>query len=124
MVDKVSFLGFVADPFEVYYAADGALICSEHEALSRVGLEGMSTALPLIGKNSGGNPEIIEDGVSGVLYDDFEGLVAAMQCMAQDPGWARQLGHAGWLLAREKFTIEDNAAQIYEIIQSLIQRSP
>jgi glycosyltransferase involved in cell wall biosynthesis len=117
--ELVEFRGFVDDPYELYFTSDCLLICSDHEALSRAGLEALSTALPVIGKNSGGTPEIIDNEKTGLLYDTFDELVTAMIKVAENPAWARQLGLAGWQSARERFNIEDYAANVYQIIQSI-----
>lgn len=122
LTDHVSLTGLVDDPFPYYFAADCALICSEFEALSRVGLEAMSTALPLIGKNSGGNPEIIKDGETGFLYNTFEDLVEAMRTLAQNPEQGRKMGLTGWQRASDLFTIEDYAANVYHVIESVMEK--
>ena len=119
--DAVEFSGFLADPFPLYFASDCALICSEHEALSRVGLEAMSTALPLIGRNSGGNPEVIDDGKTGFLYATFDELVDYMEKLVRDPQLGKRMGLAGWQRAKEKFNIEDYAANVYRVIQSVMK---
>ena len=121
--DWVSFPGFVPDPFPLYYQCDCALVCSENEAFSRVALEAMSTALPVIGRNSGGTPEIIVHGKTGFLYDSIEELVASMQNLVQEPEEARQMGLAGWQRARELFSIEKCAASVYQIIQSVVSKA-
>lgn len=123
LINQVLFSGFVEDPFPLYYAADCALICSEYEALSRVGLEAMSTAMPLIGRNSGGTPEIIADGQTGLLYNNFDELVNAMAHLVQNPTLASEMGQAGWERARELFNIEDYAAGVYQVIQKVMQKS-
>ena len=121
--DWVSFPGFVTDPFPLYYQADCALVCSEYEAFSRVALEAMSTALPVIGKNSGGTPEIIVDGETGLLYNTFDELVKAMRRLAQDRFLSRKMGLAGWERARELFSIEKCAASVYQVIQSVMSKA-
>ena len=120
LTDHVTFTGLVDDPYPYYYSADCALICSEFEALSRVGLEAMSTALPLIGRNSGGNPEIIVDGETGILYNTFDELVEAMRKLAQNHKMSQKMGLAGWQRARSLFNIEDYAANVYRVIQSVM----
>jgi len=120
--NQVKFTGVVEDPFPLYIAADCALICSENEAFSRVGLEAMSTALPLIGKNSGGNPEVIVDGETGFLYNTFDELVEAMLKLIQNPEQGRKMGLAGWQRARKLFNIEDYAANVYRVIQSVMDK--
>ncbi len=121
--DWVSFPGFVADPFPLYYQADCALVCSEYEAFSRVALEAMSTALPVIGRNSGGTPEVIVDGETGLLYNSFDELVEAMRRLAQDWSLSRKMGLAGWERARELFSIEQCAASVYQVIQSVMSKA-
>jgi len=120
----IDFAGFVDDPYELYFASDCLLVCSDHEALSRTALEAMSTCLPVIGKNSGGTPEIIEHEKTGILYNTFEELIAAMTKMAENPEWGRQLGLAGWQSAKERFNIEDYAANVYKVIQSVSNANP
>ena len=122
LTDRVTFTGLVDDPFPYYFSADCVLICSENEAFSRVGLEAMSTVLPLIGKNSGGNPEIIVDGETGFLYNTFDELVQAMRELAQNPEQGRKMGLAGWQRARTLFNIEDYAANVYRVIQSVMEK--
>ena len=119
---QVDFTGFIKEPFSKYYSADCALICSENEAFSRVGLEAMSTALPLIGKNSGGNPEIIVDGETGFLYNSFDELVGAMLKLAQNPSLGQKMGLAGWQRARDLFNIGDYAANVYRVIKSVMEK--
>lgn len=120
---QVEFTGLLKDPFPSYYAADCTLICSENEAFSRVGLEAMSTALPLIGKNSGGNPEIIVDGETGFLYNTIDELVEAMLKLAQNPEQGRKMGLAGWQRARDLFNIENYAANVYKVIASVMAKT-
>ena len=121
--DLVSFTGFVEDPFPFYYQADCALVCSDYEALSRVGLEAMSCALPVIGKNSGGTPEIIVNGETGYLYDTPAELAARMSELAQNRSFSCQLGQAGWERARELFSIEKCAASVFQVFQSVLSKN-
>ncbi|NMC16412.1 MAG: glycosyltransferase family 4 protein, partial [Chloroflexi bacterium] len=100
-----------------------ALVCSEYEAFSRVALEAMSTALPVIGRNSGGTPEIIVDGETGLLYNTFDELVEAMRRLAQDRSLSRKMGLAGWERARELFSIEKYASSVYQVIQSVMSKA-
>ena len=118
---QVEFTGLIADPLPTYFAADCALICSENEAFSRAGLEATSTGLPLIGKNSGGNPEIIEQRRTGFLYDSFDELVGFMKDLVQDQQKSQQMGIAGWQRARELFNVEDYAENVFGVIQNAME---
>lgn len=115
----VDFKGYVNDPYEIYFASDCVLICSDHEALSRVALEAMSCGLPIIGKNSGGTPEIIEDEKTGLLYNTFDELVDKMVAVLENPEWATQIGFTGWQMAKQRFNIENYASNVYQVIKSL-----
>ena len=117
--DCVEFEGFIYDPYEAYFRSDCLLMCSDYEAFGRVSAEAMSACLPVIGKNSGGTPEVVVDGKTGILYDTEEELVAAMSWMIQHTAEALQMGLAGWTRARELFNTEDCAAKVFEIIQSV-----
>lgn len=119
ITDRVEFTGFLEDPFCIYYSSDCILVCSVHEALSRVALEAMSFGVPVVGKNSGGNPEILKNNETGILYDGFDQLVEAMSRVAKDRNLAEELGRKGWQSAKEKFNIENYSKQVLSIIETI-----
>jgi len=123
LAEKIHFAGHKNEPIPLYYQANCALVCSEYEALSRVALEAMSCGLPVIGRNTGGTPEIILHAQTGYLYNDFDGLVESMATLAQNPELCQQMGLAGWARARELFNTEDCAAKVFEIIQSVVNKA-
>lgn len=112
----VNFIGYVPNPFNYYFSSDCLLMCSEHEAFGRVTVEAMSAKLPVIGKNSGGTPEIIEHQKSGFLYDTFEELIDAMIKLINNPKLGEYLGNNGWLLVKERFSIEEYSENIVKVI--------
>jgi len=119
---QVEFLGYVADPFAVYSQADAALTCSRHEGMGRTTAEAMAAGLPVIGYDGGGTPEVIDEGQTGLLYRGGAAeLVAAMSRLVAAPQWAAQLGAKGWAVARERFSIERYAQEIFEVLQKLVQ---
>jgi glycosyltransferase involved in cell wall biosynthesis len=69
MTQKSIFLGNVPNEkmTEVYNAADLSVLPSHMEATSITGLESLSSALPLVGTNVGGIPELIHSGKNGFL---------------------------------------------------------
>lgn len=119
---RVAFLGYVADPFAVYAQAGAALTCSRHEGMGRTTAEAMAAGLPVIGYDGGGTPEVIDDGHTGLLYRGGAAeLAAAMGRLVAAPLWAAQLGAKGWAVARERFTIENYALEIFEVLQKLVK---
>lgn len=118
----VEFNGYMPDPYDAYLNSDCLLMCSEHEAFGRVTAEAMAACLPVIGRNSGGTPEVIVDGETGYLFNTFEELVEAMLKLAQNPSLGQKMGRAGWQRARDLFNIEDYAANVYRVIQSVMEK--
>ena len=79
---RVSFRGQVARASMplLYRAADYALLYSGYEGLSHVLLESLALGTPVIASDSGGNPEVVRDGVNGLLvpYPSVDALHAAL----------------------------------------------
>ena len=62
---------------EAYGSADVFVMPSQTETLGLVVLEAMSSGLPVVAARAGGIPELIEDGVSGRLFDTEQDAIAA-----------------------------------------------
>jgi glycosyltransferase involved in cell wall biosynthesis len=82
----VEFLGYV--PSADFYARIDVLVVPSlwHEPLGSVVFESLAHGLPVIGTLRGGMPEMIRDGVNGLLYEpsDESNLVTAMQRILND----------------------------------------
>src|SRR2546422_11717840 len=65
----------------------------------------MNHATPVIASRVGGIPDIVEDGVSGLLVPpgDAAALAAAVRRLRDDPDLARRLGEGGRRRLRERF---------------------
>jgi glycosyltransferase involved in cell wall biosynthesis len=121
LADKVEFTGYVTDPYQVFFRADAILVCSRFEAMGRVTAEAMAASRPVIGYNNAGTSELIEHERTGLLYRDGpEELAICMLHFIENPAWACQLGENGWHIAREKYSIERYAQQVYDVIQSVV----
>src|SRR6266487_3478758 len=75
------------------------------EGLGVVLLEAMNHGTPVIASRVGGIPDIVEDGVSGLLVPpgDADALAAAVRRVRDDPDLARRLGEGGRRRLREQF---------------------
>jgi glycosyltransferase involved in cell wall biosynthesis len=80
IADRVIFLGRVpSEKMPLYYrAADYKVLYSGYEGLSHVLLESLRTGTPVIASDKGGNPEVVQHGVNGLLvpYIDIDALTA------------------------------------------------
>jgi 2-deoxystreptamine N-acetyl-D-glucosaminyltransferase/2-deoxystreptamine glucosyltransferase len=93
--DRLRFVGFVAHERlpAVLAHADLLVLPSLYEELGTVLLEGMQAGLPVVASETGGIPEVIEDGVNGMLVapGEPEALARAIDRLLADRGLARRL---------------------------------
>jgi glycosyltransferase involved in cell wall biosynthesis len=82
------------------------------EGCSNAIMEYMACGLPVVCTDSGGNPEIVEDGVTGLLVPphDVEAVVAALRTLRDEPARAGEMGRAGQQRLRERFAVSRMAA--------------
>jgi len=98
------------------------------EGLGVVLLDAMSYGIPAIASRVGGIPDIIEDGVSGVLVPpaDPEALANAIEKLARDPAYARRLADAGRERLRAHFSWDTIIARwdaVYREARAQAQRA-
>jgi glycosyltransferase involved in cell wall biosynthesis len=108
LADRVLFTGFVPDVLPVYAAADVVVLPSiAGEGLPRVLMEAGLLGRPVIGTRLSGVPEIIEDGVTGLIGPpgDVAALAKAMQTLARDPDLRQRMGAAASARIGRLFTI-------------------
>jgi glycosyl transferase family 1/glycosyl transferase family 4 len=80
---------------------------SELEGLGSAALLAMAAGVPVIASRTGGLPEAVADGESGLLTDnDPEAIAAAMKTILNDPALARRMAECGRARVRDRFTIE------------------
>ena len=98
----------VTDIEEYLQAADLGVFTSETESFCLSILEAMCFSCPSIATRVGGIPEVVEDGVSGVLVPagDSNALVRALEELIADPVRRTSLGRAARLRAEAQFSAE------------------
>jgi glycosyltransferase involved in cell wall biosynthesis len=95
------------DDLPAFYAdADIVAIPSLMEATSIAGLEAMASACAVVATNVGGLPEIIDDGVTGLLVPprDPKALSAAIMRLIENSDLRQQLGQAARARVEREFT--------------------
>ena len=102
-------------------AADVFVNNSAYEGLAHALIEAMMLGTPVIATSVGGNMELVEDGVTGLLvpHGDDGALHAALQEIASDPAAARSRAAA----ARERmrgFSVEAMLARTADVLASLV----
>ena len=105
---RVVFTGFQSDIPELLREAAVSVLPSLSEGLSNTLLESMAAGVPTVATSVGGNPEVVEHGVSGLLVPprDAAALAAAMGHLLGDIDFAARLGQAGRRRVAELFSVE------------------
>jgi glycosyltransferase involved in cell wall biosynthesis len=101
-------------------AADAFVLNSTYEGLSHLLIEALSLAVPIVATRVGGNPEVLRDGVEGLLIpaQDEEALYRALKQIEQDPQAAR--ARAGEAARRaEQFSVERTVDGLAQLLTSL-----
>jgi glycosyltransferase involved in cell wall biosynthesis len=114
---NIKFVGYVNNAQELLNSADIFLMCSRSEAFGRVTVEAMSVGCPVAGAASGGTPEIIENGISGLLYETGNPIDLAQVIirLIGNPVERRELSRGGLLRVSyfdEKKCIDEIADQL------------
>lgn len=120
--DRIHFTGFRTDVSAVIKALDILAVPSWMEPFGRSVVEGMAVGCAVIGTRAGGIPEIITDGVDGVLIPprDAQALYAAMQRLLHDENLRRFLGGQGKQSA-SRFSINSHAQKMQALYHSVLQ---
>ncbi len=116
----VVFHGFVDDISELLGNADCVLQCSKHEALGRIVLEAMAAGIPVIGHASGATPELVEHGVTGLLFTTQDELATHMLTMVYDRERGMAMGENARARIPTEFTLEVMAARTWKVYQEVL----
>ena len=109
LTEKVVFTGFRDDVNNVIAALDIVTVPSTwNEPCSAVIQQGMALSKPVIGTLTGGSPEMILDGVTGLLVppSDSAALAGAVETLARDAFLRRRLGTAGRERVESHFSLQ------------------
>lgn len=122
---RVRFTGFVDDITSIYNAIDLLVLPSQKEPFGRVLIEAMAMGKPVIASRSGGAVEVVEDGVSGILFttDDCEELKNAILKIINNKDFACKIGNNGKERVSKLFSIEKHVKKIQDIYEELVMKN-
>ena len=132
--DSVSLVGQLTQEavIEVLHASDVIVVPSvptrqgKREGIPVVLMEGMAAGLPVVASRLSGIPEIVDDGVSGILVPpaDAERLATALEELARDPDRRQRMGDAGRDIVRREFDVSTNARRLIGLIEGSKHERP
>ncbi len=95
-----------------------------YEGMPMVILEAMAAAKPVIAADIGVLPEIVQDGLNGILFKpgSVSELTAKFKWLQAHPATAVQMGRAARKLFEKKYAPEKNCQQLLNIYKSAIDK--
>ena len=117
----ISVIDFNDNLLELRSKHDIGLICSVAEPFGRVTVENMLAGWLTIGTNSGGTPELIQNGVTGLLYEpgDIRGLVNILLAVYRNREEMKHIAAEGQEYAKKFFPIENTANAVYQVYRTI-----
>ena len=105
ITDRIRFMGARNDVPEQLRAMDIFVLPSHNEGISNTILEAMASGLPVVAARVGGNTEVVENGVTGTLYDPHlaGALEATLKRYVSAPELRRAHGAAARVSAVQRF---------------------
>ena len=120
--NRVYWLGFRDDVPTLMKACDMVVHTStEPEPFGRVIVEGQLAQRPVIAAAAGGALELIEDGVSGLLFPpgDVEALKQSIQKIGEDSHLAANLSRQGYQSAKNNFALDTIVESFTKALQTI-----
>lgn len=121
LAGRVRLLGERDDVPTLLRGFDIFVLPSIAEGISNTILEAMATGLPVVATRTGGNPELVEDGVTGTLVPVGRpaALADALRAYAADPHLRALHGKAGRQRAVEEFALERMVRRYRDLYHAL-----
>lgn len=120
--DKVDFLGYVEQKHipELIQKMDVFMVLSRRESFGVAAVEAAACSVPVIASDTGGLPEVVEDGKTGLIVpvDDIERTVNAMQKLT-DPDLRKSMGIEGRKMVFKKYEWKKNVDKMMKIYEGL-----
>jgi len=119
---NVIFAGERSDIPEILSLIDIFVLPSIREGLPLAVLEAMDCGKAIIATNVGGIPEVIKDGVSGILVSpkDPEALHSAMNELLDDRGKMEKMGYEGKKICGKNFSSKAMVDRVEELYDKLV----
>jgi glycosyltransferase involved in cell wall biosynthesis/protein-tyrosine-phosphatase len=120
---RVLFPGAIDQPYDLLSALDIFVLPSLHEGIPMALLEAMAMGKPVVATAVGGVPEVVTNGVDGLLVQarDDRALAEACLQLATDPKRAAVLGAAGRQTIGERFSHQPSGDRLLGIYSSIME---
>lgn len=122
--NRVHINGYTDQMDNLYSNYEIGVVASKGEAFGRVTIEYMENGLCVIASKAGANPEIVTDGVDGLLFENNrEDLVRKLMLAIQNEEYRRSIQKKAKQRAKDFFSTEVNANNIYELYKRILKQN-
>lgn len=125
LTESVYWCGFQKQPVDLMPFFDIVAMPSEKETFGLVLIEAMAAGVAIMGSNTGGVPEIIEDGVNGFSFppDDIQQFAEKLKILILDTEKRKEFVAKSKAKYEELFTYEKHFSSLQEIFLKIINSS-
>jgi N-acetyl-alpha-D-glucosaminyl L-malate synthase BshA len=125
VADRVRFLGVYESIVDIVARADVFLLPSELESFGLSALEAQACAVPVVGSDAGGLPEVVKHAETGFLLPvgDVEGMAARTLEILKDDERRREMGQAGRRRAESLFGADRVVSQYERFYERVLAGS-
>lgn len=118
LLNHVTFHGEVVDQNIMYEQTDLLVITSQDETFSLTALEAFNNSISVIASNVGGLPEVVENNVTGLLFDaeNYQELSRQIERLIKSPMLRNVLINKAYQKMVQKFNIDLTVAKISNVI--------
>jgi glycosyltransferase involved in cell wall biosynthesis len=122
LTGRIHFAGQQGDVRPWLAAIDVFALSSDWEGMSNALLEAMAAGLPIVATAVGGTPDVVVDGVTGLLVPprDSSALAKAIATLVRDPDLRRRMGQAGRERVLQHFSVERMVERTQNLYEQLL----
>jgi glycosyltransferase involved in cell wall biosynthesis len=92
------------------------LLPSQNEGMPNVVLEAAMCGIPTVARRFTGSEEVIQDNISGFLYDDVKGAVSFISKLLTDDSFRKKMGESAISLVSQKFSAKVQSKFMSELL--------
>ena len=126
--ERVRFSGHLAgqDLLDAYHRSSVAVLPSGNESFGMFLAEAMACGLPVVASRTGGIPDVVANGETGLLvtHGDVGEVAGALRRIIEDPALTARLGAAGRRRAEADFAWGARARATNDVFERVLQWRP